>query len=64
MGGDDLGQALQDRLQARGEVAGAGFHAAARDVAQARAARLDDAESGDLQPGIDAEDDQSITAVV
>src|SRR5207302_5008337 len=46
------------------QVAGAGFDAAACHVTQLPAARLDHSEAGDLQPGIDAEDSQSITAVV
>src|SRR5437763_1394002 len=61
---DDAVQPLEDRFQPGRQVAGAGFDAAARHVAQPRAARLDHSEAGDPQPGIDAEDSQSITAVV
>src|SRR5258708_4941424 len=38
--GDDLVQPVEDRLQPRGEIAAAGFYAAARHVAQAGAALL------------------------
>jgi hypothetical protein len=57
-------------VQAGSELALAGAHAAAGDVAQAGTAFLDHAESGDPQAWIDAENSlviqtfQSITAVV
>jgi hypothetical protein len=57
-------QAFQDRLQPRGEIALAGADAAARQVPQPPAILLDHPESRDAQSGIDAEDLQSITAVV
>ena len=62
--GDDLVQALEDRLQAPREIALAGLDAAARDVVELVPGALDDAETGDLQPRIDPEDSQVITAVV
>src|SRR6266480_4537787 len=61
---DDAVQPLENRLQPGRQVAGSRLDASACNVAQLRAARLDHAEAGDLQPGIDAEDSQSITAVV
>jgi hypothetical protein len=64
VGGDDLLQAFEDGFQPRGKIAGAGLDAAARHVKQAGVFGIDDAESGDLQPRIDAEDFQSTTAVV
>jgi hypothetical protein len=63
MRGDDLVEPFEDGLEPRRQVALAGLDAAAGDVAKARAVFFDDAESGDAQPRIDAEDDQSITAV-
>src|SRR5467141_4253347 len=59
---DDAVQPLEDRLQPGRQVAGSRLDASARNVAQLRAARLDHSEAGDPQPGIDAEDSQSITA--
>jgi hypothetical protein len=64
MRGDDLVQALEDRLQAPREIALAGLDAAARDVVELVPGALDDAEAGDSQPRIDPEDSQVITAVV
>src|SRR5687767_11178202 len=67
---DDFLQPLEDRLQARGEVAGTGLDAAARHVKEPGIAEIDDTESRRLQPGIDAENSQlstigqSTTAVV
>jgi hypothetical protein len=62
--GDHFFQTFEDRLQARGEVAGARFDAAARDIDQALAVVFDDAETRELQARVDAEDSQSTTAVV
>jgi hypothetical protein len=61
---DDLVQAFQDDLEPRRELARPGLHAAARDIAQLRSLVLDDAEAGDAQARIDAENLQSSTAVV
>jgi hypothetical protein len=62
--GDHAVQPFEDHLEALRQLARAGFDAAARDVTQIVAARLDDAESGDAEAWIDAEDFQSSTAVV
>jgi hypothetical protein len=61
---DDLAQPIEDRFQPRGRFTGARFDAAARDVEELGTVFLDDAEAGDAQPGIDAENSQSSTAVV
>ena len=49
---------------AAGKVASARLHAPTGNVLQLAFAGFDDAESGDLQAGVDAENPQSITAVV
>ena len=56
--GDDLVQTFEDRFQPRGELAGAGLARSRSPRREAGIAGFDDAESGDLQPGIDAEDSQ------
>ena len=50
--------------QARGELALAGAHAAAGEVAKLAARLLDDAEARDAQTGIDAQNDHSSSAAV
>jgi len=62
--GDHLVQPLEDGLQPHREIAGTGLDAAARHVHEPVVDRIDDAEPGHLQARIDAEDSQSITAVV
>jgi hypothetical protein len=54
--GFDFGQSVEQPLPARGEPAAPRAHAPARHVGDARALLVDDAEPGDLQAGIDAED--------
>ncbi len=61
---DHFLEPLEDRLQARGQSALSGLHAAARNVMELASRGLDHAEPGNLQSRIDAEDSQSITAVV
>src|SRR5687768_2883232 len=61
---DHFLEPVEDGLQPRRQIAAAGFDAAARDVEQARILGFDDAESRDLQSGIDTKDSQSTTAVV
>jgi hypothetical protein len=61
---DDFLQPFEDALQPLCEFALPGFDAAARDVAELSSGGFDDAEAGDLQSRIDAENSQSITAVV
>jgi hypothetical protein len=53
---------VEDRLQPRGQLAGPGAHAAARDVMQLAARSFDDSETGDAQARIDAEDAQGAHA--
>ena len=62
--GDDFVQPFEQRLQAPGEIAAARFDAAAGNIPQLAFAGFDDAEAGDLQAWVDAENPQSITAVV
>src|SRR5437868_7821434 len=64
MGRNNFAQAIQDGLQANGELAFAGFHAATRYVLQSRCTDLDHAESRESEARIDPEDSQSTTAVV
>jgi hypothetical protein len=65
MRGNHFAQTFEERLEARREVTAARLDAAARDVPQQRPlSGLDDAEAGDPQAGVDAEDPQSITAVL
>jgi hypothetical protein len=61
---DDFVQSFEERLEAPGEIPTARLDAAACNIPQLAFAGFDDAEAGDLQAGVDAENPQSITAVV
>src|SRR5262249_30202761 len=58
---DHLAQVREDRAQALGQTHVAGFDATARDVGEAGAVFLDDAEPGDAQTRIDAKYPQGWT---
>jgi len=64
VGRDHLFQAVEDRLKPRREIALPRFHATARHVDQPAGARLDHAEARESEARIDAQNPQSITAVV
>ena len=54
--GNDLGQAVENRLQPRSQLARPRANAAARHVVELAACLLDDSETSDAQTRIDAQD--------